>query len=98
MIEKIAFLDCNIIDIIILVENFTFLYLLFSPLNPKRVFGDILDRKINILNYKIVNIRKFKALHFFPKGLVHDFGEKLGVASLCLFAFNLVKRSLLPHS
>ena len=59
-------------------EKFGVASLDFSrSIRSKGVFCDILDtKKKTFLDYKNVDIRKWKKLDFFAKGLLHDFGQK----------------------
>ena len=57
----------------------------FSKIGQKKVFSDPLDRKLAILYYKDIDLKKSKVLHFFKvPGLVHGFWAKNGV----LFSFS----------
>ena len=49
---------------ILFVKNLKFLHLVFFRQNDKKkVFGDILDRKIAFLDYKNIDIRKLQNVY-----------------------------------
>ena len=61
----------------ILVKNLVLPHLTFRvQLGQKESFATFLIQKKTFLDYKNVDIRKWKKLHFFAKGLLHDFGQK----------------------
>ena len=63
----------------IFVINCQFSYLFFlGKLNHENVFQDILDIKNALLDYKNIKLKQWKKKGV-PKGLVHDFCEKLAV-------------------
>ena len=60
-------------------------FVFFSKISQKKVFSDLLDRKLAILYYKNIDLKKSKTLHFFKGVSVSVFAKKIG--NLVFFRF-----------
>ena len=78
----------------ILVKNLKFLLGLYSgKIGPEIVFGDVLGRKQLFPDYTSVDFAWWS--HWiFPKGFIHDFGQKFEFFLLFLFGQNRVSNSV----
>ena len=72
----------------LLVKNWPFSILFFGNKGQENVFYDILERKNVFLSYKNKKFKKWKNCYF-PKGLVHGFGQKLTIFPCCFFKANI---------
>ena len=65
----------------ILVKNLNFLDCVFLfKKGPDIMFGDVLKKKEGVLHNKYVLCSR--KMGYFPKGLTHDFGQKIELSSL----------------
>ena len=63
-----------------------FFYLLFlGKISNKKVFGNVLDRRLAFLDYKNMDLKKSRKIGIFPKGLVHGFGQNYQISLPLLF-------------
>ena len=78
----------------ILVKNLKFLLGLYlGKIGLEIVFGDVLDRKQLFPDYISVDFAWWS--HWiFPKGFIHDFGQKFEFFLLFLFGQNRVSNSV----
>ena len=60
----------------------------FSQYSPGKFFYDILDRKVAFLGYKKKNL-KSRTIDIIPKGLTHDFGQKMAIFPTFFFLANI---------
>ena len=61
------------------------LYFFFlGKIRQKKVFGNVLDRKLPFLDYKNMDLKNRK-IGIFPKGLVHCFGQNYEISLFLLF-------------
>ena len=68
-----------------MVKNFKFIHpFFFGQIGLKKVFGAVLDRKQDILNYK-TSIWKSGESDIFLKGFAYGFGQKFENFSALLF-------------
>ena len=73
----------------VLVQKWPFFQLLFlGNIGQENIFHDILARKNAFLGYKN---KKFKTskIAIFPKGLTHDFGQKMAISPTFFFLGNV---------
>ena len=55
------------------------IFFFLGKIRPKKVCGNVLDRKLAFLDYK-TGIKKNRKIGFFPKGLVHGFGQNYEIS------------------
>ena len=78
----------------ILVKNLKFLLGLYlGKIGVEIVFGDVLDRKQAFPEYKNVDFT-WLSHWIFPRGLIHDLGQKFEYFLLFLFGQNRVSNSV----
>ena len=71
------------------LETLSFFF--FSEIGWKKVSSDLVDRKLVILYYKNIVLKKSKILHFFKPWLDHGFWWKIG--NFVLYSF-LAKQAI----
>ena len=77
-----------------LVKKLRFFHLLsLSKIDREKVFADVLDTKEAFKDYKKYFYKKRRSENF-PKGLVHDFREKLEISSTLIFLQNKPRKSI----
>ena len=59
-------------------DIYIFLLSIFSQNRSKNMCGNLLHRKIAILDHKNIDLGKSQNI-FFPKGLVHGFGQNFDI-------------------
>ena len=63
----------------VLVKNWPFFHVFFKEnIGQENVFYDILEGEKAFVGYKNTKLKRPK-IEFFPKGLVHGFGQKLAI-------------------
>ena len=81
----------------IFVKNSKFLhFFILFKIGKENVFYDILYRKNAFLDYKNIKIKRQK-IGIFPKGLVHDFFQKLAMFSSFCFRQNKLGKCVLGY-
>ena len=65
-----------------------FFFLLFTGKGRMKVFSDLLDRKLAILYYKNIDLKKSKVLHFFKVPGFNSSWFLVKKWKFCLFSFS----------
>ena len=69
----------------VLTKIMKFLYLFFlGKIRQKKVFGNVLDRKLAFLDYTNMDLKSRK-IGIFPKGLAHGFGQNYEISLFPMF-------------
>ena len=71
------------------------LYFFFlDKICQKKVFGNVLDRKLAFLDHKNMDSKNTRKIGNFRKGLVHCFGQTYEISLFLLFRQNMPKKSV----
>ena len=71
------------------------LYFFFlGKICQKKVFGNVLDRKLAFLDHKNMDSKNSRKIGNFRKGLVHCFGQTYEISLFLLFRQNMPKKSV----
>ena len=78
----------------VLVKNWKFCErFVLCKIHPEKVFGDVLVKKQAFLDNINLYLKKGK-ISIFPKGIVHDFGQKGEVFSPFVFIKNRLSKTV----